>query len=152
MTINIYGNYEVFPTGTVEKQGTYAGLEITYRELESRSYFDKIVLVSGIPYLILFIFSIVAYVILSLAHFEKLKVLNKCAIYMNPLNLKSVKFSNTLFYDPESYDPKRNKVYAECLLRLQDPLRENSRKSSKVVPTLMNDQNKTERILIHTGT
>lgn len=151
MTINIYGNYEVFPTGTEEKQATYAGLEITYLQLSSRSYFDKIILVSGIPYLLLFIFFVAAYIILSLAHFDKLKALNKWSIYMSPLNLKSLKFSNTLFFEPESYDPKKNKLYADCLLRIEESVRENPRQTSKVVPTLQNDHNGTERILLHGG-
>jgi hypothetical protein len=71
MTINIYGNYEIFPIDTKENTTTYEGVEITYRQLQSRSYFDKITLKSGIPYLIFFIFFIGAYISLSCANLDK---------------------------------------------------------------------------------
>jgi hypothetical protein len=56
--------------------------------------------------------------------------------------LKSLKFSKILFFEPESYAPEKNPIYAGCLLKIGEYFSETQKKSNGVVPFIQNEESK----------
>jgi hypothetical protein len=53
-----------------------------------------------------------------------------------------LKFSKILFFEPESYAPEKNPIYAGCLLRIGEYFKETSKRSSRFVPFIQNENSK----------
>ena len=157
-TIWVYGSEDIFPTSTTKVKGVYEGSERDWFKPNSRTYFDKIVLSTGIPYLILFILTILLYVFLNFAH-------TKCVIFrpfkllaLNELNLipSNLTHEGVMLLNPDGYDPKSMPKYAEPLQALEKKLHNTHPdlehqdqadvyKINEIIHSRFDDQDHTER-------
>ena len=117
MAISIFGNEEIFPKDTKVENGNVAGLPLDYYVPKDRSYFEKLFLITGIPYLLIVITFIFIYSFLFFANNDCrcFRPFRRFMLRMRSLQIDSLSFSNTIFYQPEKYDPGRRKIYRKCL-------------------------------------
>lgn len=113
MTISMYGNEEIFPTDTETKTGTVRALELEYYAPKSRTYFDKLILITGIPFFLLMLIFIGIFIFLLFAHKDKgiFRPFKRFMIRLGPINFRALSIENTYFYSPDSYDPESRKEY-----------------------------------------